>query len=106
MMIVTEHPFEAIVLMCARLGVTGIDKLPGCWEHQIDDQWWVAVNPHLEDVRSSRGLTVPPFSAYVEYNGWPAGIIQPLGGEFAVGEGANTQTFIAACESAKEHRKR
>ena len=26
-----------------RLGVRNIKELPGCWEYQIDEQWWMAV---------------------------------------------------------------
>ena len=38
-----------------------------------------------------------PFHTYIEYNGWPAGVLNPLGeGEFAAGTGANVESFVAA----------
>jgi hypothetical protein len=99
-------PFEAIIEMCDRLGVQGIGSFPGCWEYEIDKHWWVAVNGHTEpvkalsptDVKYDRpGTDVPPFTAYVEFNGWPAGLIDPTGGVLAAGAAANEATFIEAC---------
>lgn len=39
------------------------------------------------------------FQAKIEFNGWPAGIIDPHGGIIAAGEAANEDTFIAAIEA-------
>ena len=66
----------------------------------VDDRWVVKVNGHREQVES-----VPPFSALLEFNGWPAGIIDPFGGTIAAGELANEDTFIAAMEAAIERDK-
>ena len=102
------------VLMCdlgLKLGVKRINELPGCWEQRVDDQWWFAMNGHNEPMiarssdgasSSGEGVSVPPFHAYVEYNGWPAGMLTPYDGILAAGEGANEETFAAALESATQ----
>jgi hypothetical protein len=94
--------FARIADLGCALGVRDINKLPGCWEHQIDKQWWIALNGHREPMKDSHGFEVPPFSAAVEYNGWPAGIIDPSGGIIAAGSCANENTFIDALIAATE----
>ena len=37
--------------------------------------------------------------AKLTFNGWPAGIIDPMGGIIAAGAAANEDTFIAAIEA-------
>src|SRR3990167_1705130 len=83
-----------------RLGVRNIKELPGCWEYQIDEQWWMAVNGHKEPVRCSKGAEVPAWHLYFEYNGWPAGFVGPSGGTVAAGEGANEATLLRALRKA------
>ena len=92
--------YAAVVELALRLGAKDIFKLAGCWEHQIDAQWWCAVNGHAEATRSSHGASVPPFCLVVEYNGWPAGLIDPGGGVIAAGEGANEATLLEALRVA------
>ena len=108
-----RFPFDAIVEMSDRLKVYRIGDLPGCWEYQIDEAWWIAVNGHKEPVSVFRPqhpgvpVSVPPFTAYIEYNGWPAGLIDPARGTMAAGEGANQDAFMAACDAvAKTPRQR
>ena len=99
----TRHPFEVIVEMSTRLGASNIGRLPGCWEHTWEHdgaEWYVAVNGHKVDTNCSRGEVVPPVTAYVEYNGWPAGLIGPGVWEMVEGTAANLSTFMAACDAA------
>lgn len=97
----SEKPlFLAIAEFAHRKGVKSIKDLPACWEAAVGDHWWIAVNGHGVPVACSHGGDVPPFSAFVEFNGWPAGILDPMGGVIAAGELANEQTFRAALEAA------
>jgi hypothetical protein len=89
-----------IVELAARLGVTEIYELPGCWEHAVDDGWWLALNGHREPVACSRGPEVPPLSAYVEWYGWPAGIVGFHGGVVAAGSEANEDALLEALRAA------
>ncbi len=71
---------------------TKLHLLPGLWESRIDDHWLVKCNRHEETINN-----LPPFSWYIEYNGWPAGIMGIRGdGVICAGEAANEQTLMAA----------
>jgi hypothetical protein len=98
--------FAKIAALGCALGVRDINKLPGCWEHQVDKQWWISLNGHKETIKNSDDFDVPPFHAAIKYNGWPAGLISPAGGVIAAGSRANENTFIAALEAATEQAKR
>jgi hypothetical protein len=95
-----------IAAMAAALGVTRINEMEGCWEHQIDDQWWVAVNGHQEDMECSTGGKVPPYGMWFEYNGWPAGLVGASGGWVAAGAAANEDSLIDAIKAATAKAKR
>lgn len=107
-----EPEVKEAFVRCAELGlalgVTSINKLPGCWEHQVDERWWIAMNGHRENIKASDGFEVPPFNIAIKYNGWPAGIIGAHGGIIAAGSCANEDAFIeallAATAAAKEPR--
>lgn len=92
--------FARIADLAIHLGVTNINLLPGCWEHQIDAKWWIAMNGHKEPIKTSEGDIVHPFNAFIKYNGWPAGVVDPGGGVIAAGSGANEDTFIEALMKA------
>ena len=92
--------FARIAALGGALGVRNVNKLPGCWEHQVDERWWISLNGHKETIKDSHGAEVPGFHAAIEYNGWPAGIISPIGGIIAAGEGANEHNFIEALKAA------
>ena len=85
------------------LGVENLAAIDGCWEHQIDERWWVAANGHREDQQCSHGVAVPPFHWYIEFNGWPAGVIGPFQGVIAAGEAANEDAFLAALKAARSN---
>jgi hypothetical protein len=87
--------FALIVELAEALGVRDINQLEGCWEVEVDSAWWFALNGHGTPTEA-RGIHVPPFEVYVEYNGWPAGVVGPYAGVLAAGEGANEETFCAA----------
>jgi hypothetical protein len=96
--------FGVIAELGIAAGAAPINRFNNCWEFQVDDQWWIAMNGHQtpRPASSENGasakvpFSVDPFYCYIEYNGWPAGLICPLGGTIAAGIGANEDTFIAA----------
>lgn len=86
--------FELVAEIAERLGVSGIDQMPGLWQHKIDDRWTVKVNGHGHEIGS-----VPPYHMLVEFNGWTAGLVHPLrGGIIGAGALANEDTFIEALQ--------
>ena len=100
--------FVAVAEMAQALGIKPLNQHDGCWTFQVDDQWWIAVNGHKEPkpARSPQGASkdepfmVDPFHAYIEFNGWPAGVINPRGGTIAAGAVANEDAFIAALRAS------
>jgi len=83
-------------------GFASIKDLPACAELAIDAHWWVAVNAHRDACKCSKGAVVPPFTAYFEFNGWPAGFVEPCGGFLAAGRLANEDTLAAAIKNAMQ----
>lgn len=92
---------SVVAELALALGVKSISKLPGCWEYQIDERWWIAANGHREStVCSKGGPIIPAFYVYVEYNGFPAGLFNAFGGQLATGIGANERIFCTAIRKA------
>lgn len=87
--------FWLIAELCTAAGVAPLTKHRGCVEVTAG-AWTITVNGHARPKRSRRGLFVPRFSALLEFNGWPAGSMNPFGGIVAAGEAANEDTLIAA----------
>ena len=82
-----------------------INQNPSCWYYRIDEAWEIATNPHKVTDRW-RDIDIEPFTTYVQFNGWPAGIIGADGsGCIAAGEAANIETFVAAIEKRIEELK-
>lgn len=92
--------FAAVMDYAVSQGAENIGDVEGCWESQVDAQWWIALNGHDKPTKNTRDLSVESFHCYIEFNGWPAGHISPFGGWIAAGEAANEDTFIDALKAA------
>lgn len=91
--------FDRIAELGIVLGVSPLNKIDGCWECQIDEHWWIAVNGHKTAIKTSDGIKVEPYTCFVKFNGWPAGVFDPVnGGVIAAGTLANEDAFIKAIE--------
>ena len=91
--------FAVLAKLGNLLGAGPLNKREGCWEFQIDEDWKIAINGHKEPTPCSMSdVPLMPFHCYIEYNGWPAGVINPVGGIIAAGSDANENTFIEAIE--------
>jgi hypothetical protein len=100
-----EHPtpyedallkfWDLAVALRKKDGVPPPGKLEGLWIRKLDEQWLMKCNGHAEKIDG-----VPPFSFYIEFNGWPAGIIDAQGSTFAAGQLANFLTFVSVLEAA------
>ena len=92
--------FAKLCELCIALGQAPATKHPDCWVHQVNEQWAIAFNAHAEPKACSLGVTVKPIHCYVQFNGWPAGVFTPYGGQIAAGECANEETFLEAMDAA------
>ena len=105
------NAFALIAELGCTLGVGDICDLPGAWEQEIDDSWYVAVNAHKHAVtvmpEGGMEASVPPYHAAVWFNGWLAGLVSAHGGTIAAGELANESSFIDAVKAriGKERRE-
>lgn len=95
-----NETFGLLAEFAVATGAKSIGDLAGCWEKRIDEHWWVAVNGHLDEVACSREAPVPPRHAYIEYDGWPAGVLSEQGGVVTMGEVANEDSLKAALRRA------
>ena len=88
--------FIKVAELAIKLGAAPLNKNAGCWEHRVDEDWSITLNPHDYDVDD-----IPPFCMAITYNGWPAGLVSPAnGGVIAAGASANEDAFIEALEQA------
>lgn len=94
--------FSRIADLCMALDQHPLTKHARCWEHQVDEHWWISVNGHPEPVENSDGFEVAPYNCVVKFNGWPAGYFDPRGGIIAAGAAANEESFLAALKAAKD----
>lgn len=98
--------FDETIKLALALGASSIKDLPGCWECEVDDQWWVAINGHDAPCKCSHGASVDPFTAYFEFNGWPCAMVAAWGGDILSGEAANEHALIAALAARRKPSER
>lgn len=94
--------FDRACLLGMALGWENIGLQPGCQEHQIDENWWFAINPHDQSIACSHGVFVPAYHAYFEWKGVTAGFVSIGGGMLACGREANEGSLLAAIDRALE----
>lgn len=96
-----EQISEAFARVCelgSALGLEKLNDIDGCWEHDIDDTWSIALNPHGEPTASSTGLMINPFHCMININdGMPAGVVTPYAGMIMHG---SEDDFISAVNEA------
>lgn len=100
----SEAPISEAFVLLAELaqkdGIASARDFEACWERQIGEHWWIALNAHKEaKPQTHSDAKVEPFHCYLEFNGWPAGIINPYGGIIAAGDAANEDAFISAIQA-------
>jgi hypothetical protein len=98
---------EAFSLLAELAMKDGADKQPLAqfWERDIG-RWHVSLNRENISRKNEAGDDVPPYTAVVTFNGWPAGMIDPRGGIIAAGAAANEDTFIAAIKEQLSNSQR
>jgi hypothetical protein len=102
-----SEAFALTAELCLAMNAAPVNQHSGCWELAVDDHWFLAFNGHNVPVNCSKSAKVPPFTIYIEYNGWPAGVVDPVGGTMAAGDCANENAFLDALRAriAAEQRR-
>jgi len=94
--------FDALMRVHKALALPPIGQMPEKhWTLHVDDHWSLYLNAASEpwtpcDPQSGDGPALKCGECYVVFNGWPAGILHPMGGCLAAGEAANEKTLCAA----------
>lgn len=96
--------YSLLAEYCLSTGASSIKDVPGCWEHQINEHWWVAANGHSTPQDCSKSDGVPPFSFVLFYGDlpWPTVLVGPYQGLLVGGHdlGALEDQVIAAVKAA------
>lgn len=73
--------FVKIAELASATGAAPINRLAGCWTFDLgvrpEIRGWV--NGHREP-QMADGSPIPPFHAYLEWNGFPFAMLSPYGG--------------------------
>lgn len=97
--------FYLLALLAHELFGKPLNEHSGVHQVKVDEHWEFSLNASNEERSAGSGeIPLPPFSASLKFNGWPAGIVAPSGGVIAAGECANEETFIAALRAALQAR--
>lgn len=85
------------------IGPAGKTIKGSVWDSRdlLGKQWrcWINATDQGQKVGNCT-QEIRPFEMYVEFNGWPAGIVDPHDGVIAAGEEANVFTFRDAVKRA------
>lgn len=95
-----EQILAQICRITKALGVDPLNQYPGVWEHKIDEQWFLAINPH--DVKLPRRTIdedVQPYHFIIDYNEWPFAMFNIYDGFMGNGLEANGGTLLAALKA-------
>lgn len=96
----TNRPICELFVLIAALaqqdGISPLNKLGGLWRREIDEHWTLWVNGMPSPMSTENGVTVEPYCAFIEFNGWPAGSFDSFGGVMAAGEIANETALCGA----------
>ena len=97
-----------VASLAKKMGVQGINKLPGPWVHVVDERWVLAVNATKETIQcqpdGTMGADIGPFGMAFWWNGWWAGEInantESHGWFASYPDGANEDRLIADLKKA------
>lgn len=100
-----KEAFYRVVDLAVALDPTPLsERASRVIEIAVDEHWRVVLNgdsvAHAIPMYP-QGPALAPWSVYVEWNGFPAGLLDAGGGVIAAGEAANEATLIAALVAAK-----
>jgi hypothetical protein len=76
--------FDLIARVAIAEGAAPLNKRIGCWEWELGE-WSIAVNGHNAPTKTSDGVEVPAFNAYVAHGDLPCGFVDPFGGVMLAG---------------------
>ena len=86
------HIAQGLLSFAMHKGALSISLKKELWQHKVDQHWEIACNGQDKKVDE-----VPPFSWYIKFNGWPAGILGIMGdGILCAGAAGNEENLRQA----------
>jgi hypothetical protein len=96
-----SRAYMALAMLAKHDGVKDIKTTQpgGIWRRELGD-WVITLNGNLEP-RAAPGTTtyIPPCTALLECQGWPCGLLDPVGGAIASLGGASEDKLMADIEA-------
>jgi hypothetical protein len=86
----------AVGALHRHLDLEPVSTLPGCWEVQVDRDWWFAVNGLSYDAPCSRDIMVPPKHLVVTWRQFPVATCSRYNGDWVNRPGVTEDAFIKA----------
>ena len=94
--------FSAIADLALARGIRNIKDTTEAVKIAVDERWSVWLSGAKPLPETKQHPAIPSFHAYVEFNGFPAGLLNPAEGAFAAGRLANEDAFIVALRQAQQ----
>jgi len=69
-----EDVFVKLLELAHVRGLRDFEKVPGCFELQVNSEWAIVLNPHRVTTSSSAGVDLPPWHMTIEKKGVYVGI--------------------------------
>ena len=67
--------FSVVLEVALSRGLHPLTRRPGCTEVRLGEGWCVLLNPHATPTDCPGGNWVPPYTAVVQYVGFPVGVL-------------------------------
>ena len=91
-----EQMLAEICRITRALDVQPLGDKPGVWEHQINDDWRLSINPHDKAEARDDNIPLPPYHFLIEYCGFPFALFSAFDGIIGKGAVANDCNLIDA----------
>ena len=82
--------FSLVADLAIAVGAAPINRLPGCWVHNLGEGWIVAVNGH-PTTQEWGDTPIAPYHVVAQCRGWPVGLFGPYSGTLIGGVSAEDE---------------
>lgn len=88
----TGHIAQGLLAFAMFKGASSISMKKEPWCYKVNDQWEIKCNGQSTEVDN-----IPPYSWFITFNGWPAGVLSIMGeGVLCAGVAGNEEALRSA----------
>ncbi|PCJ11113.1 MAG: hypothetical protein COB04_19610 [Gammaproteobacteria bacterium] len=73
-----EDVFVKVLELAHVRGLRDLEKVPGCFELQVNSEWAIVFNPHKIPIMLPNGVDLPAWHMVIEKQGDFLGIVNPV----------------------------